>query len=737
MKLLEKYSITQIVQRTVEVEESFLCLARRYANRLGTTVLCSGGDFDSSRSHYLAFDPWLICRGKKKGITLTVQGETEDTCGCPWGLLDQIQRAFSPAFSAEDTAIATGLFGYLSYELKDFTEKLCRTTIDDLHLPLLYFTSPLFVLEQRVGSRVLTISTPCFSSEMKCDAERRVDTLLEQWKEPQREVSPFCATESARSCFTKQQYLNSVEKVRKYIFEGDIYQANVSQRFSCAFTGDPFELFERLFENNPAPFFAYLHCGDHHIVSSSPERFIAQRGMTLESRPIKGTLPRGRDREEDRENRDALLESEKNGAELSMIVDLVRNDLGKISQVGSVEVSKHKQLESYSNVHHLVSCITSKKAPDVSSVDVLQALFPGGSITGCPKIRAMEIIDEIEPVVRHVYTGAIGYISFHDTMDFSIAIRTAITKNKRLFLGVGGGIVFDSDAEEEYNESLEKGKTFFELFTSKGCAMNEPTVWSDGMFIPESEATLPLSSLGAQYGAGLFETVRCDSGRLLFLNAHVERFNESWQELFSRSLPDVDWRMILSELVERNKLRSDVAAIKFGAYVNTPTPHVYAQARSFHRTSHLQGLSLKVFPHSRENYLARYKTNNYLFSHLASQWVTEEGADHAVLLNADGSISETHCANLLFLRENEVISPSSSSVLPGVTERQVALLCRQEAIPFSCHKIFPEDLSSFCGVLVTNSLIGVSEAKSFEGQKLTMGSPIGTKLMELYQGNLA
>ncbi|MCB0332982.1 MAG: anthranilate synthase component I family protein, partial [Bdellovibrionales bacterium] len=432
MALLEKTTISQVVQRKVAANESFLDLAKRYAATPGTVVLCSGGEFDSVNSHFLAIHPWLFCEGDRERLSLSVHGETEQTTGCPWQFLEEIHKAFTFTFPVEKTNVASGLFGYLSYELKDYTETLLRTTVDDLHLPLFYFTSPLFVVEQRVEEEFLIISTPCFSHEKEVDALQRIDTLCEQWKEKPPARSPFMATSPYRSCFSKEEYLEAVSKVRSYIRDGDIYQANLSQRFSCSFSGDPFDLFHKLFEENPAPFFSYLNCGSHQIVSSSPERFLSQQGCFLESRPIKGTMPRGFSEQEDVEKKNALLESGKNSAELSMIVDLIRNDLGKVSQTGTVEVVSHKALESYSNVHHLVSVVQGKKRDEVSSVNTLRALFPGGSITGCPKIRAMEIIDEFESVVRHVYTGAIGYLSFHDTMDFSIAIRTAIVKENKL-----------------------------------------------------------------------------------------------------------------------------------------------------------------------------------------------------------------------------------------------------------------------------------------------------------------
>jgi para-aminobenzoate synthetase component 1 len=265
------------------------------------------------------------------------------------------------------------------------------------------------------------------------------------------------------SNFTREAYLKAVARIREYIINGDVYQVNLSQRFSFSLGGDPYLLFRRLFALNPAPFYAYLNCRDFVIFSTSMERFLCRRGAYLETRPIKGTRPRGRTPEEDEVHRRELAASLKDDAELSMIVDLLRNDLGKVCLPRTVRVTEHKRLEAYQNVYHLVSIITGALREGVSHVDILRATFPGGSITGCPKIRAMEIIDELEPQVRHVYCGAIGYLGLHRNMDLNVAIRTAIAADGRGHFSVGGGVVYDSDEEAEYEETLHKGRTLFRL----------------------------------------------------------------------------------------------------------------------------------------------------------------------------------------------------------------------------------------------------------------------------------
>ncbi|HYQ30156.1 MAG TPA: aminodeoxychorismate synthase component I, partial [Polyangiaceae bacterium] len=261
------------------------------------------------------------------------------------------------------------------------------------------------------------------------------------------------------SLFSRDEYCAAVETIRKYIIEGDVYQVNMSQRFQGQIDAEPFDCFAKMYAANPAPFFAYINAGEHQIVSTSPERFIELRSGRVETRPIKGTRPRGKSLAEDAALRKELQESTKEDAELSMIVDLLRNDIGKVCRPGSVQVVEHKRLEAYQNVYHLVSIVKGELDPGVDAVELLRATFPGGSITGCPKIRAMEIIDELEPFRRHIYTGSIGYFGFDGAMDLSIAIRTATFTHGNVVFSVGGGIVFDSEPGSEYEETLHKGRT--------------------------------------------------------------------------------------------------------------------------------------------------------------------------------------------------------------------------------------------------------------------------------------
>ena len=255
----------------------------------------------------------------------------------------------------------------------------------------------------------------------------------------------------------REDYLDRVRTIKEHIREGDIYQANFTTRIDVRSTEPPFEVYRRLRRLNPAPYSAYMNFGDYQILSSSPERMFAKQGRRLSTSPIKGTIARGDDRSQSERNCRRLLQSEKDRAELLMIVDLERNDLGRIARPGSVSVDRLFKTETYSSVIHLVSDISAELAPEVSMTDVISAMLPGGSITGAPKKRAVEIINELEVCPRSVYTGCVGYVHGDDA-DFNIAIRTMIHADSVYRIHAGGGIVADSDPEAEYREMLLKAR---------------------------------------------------------------------------------------------------------------------------------------------------------------------------------------------------------------------------------------------------------------------------------------
>lgn len=262
---------------------------------------------------------------------------------------------------------------------------------------------------------------------------------------------------------SKDFYDLAFQKIKRYILDGDIYQVNLTHRLTADFDGDLRALFAKICETNPAPFCAYIECDDCTLLSASPERFIRLNGKNVRTCPVKGTRPRGETPEEDERLRRELVENEKESAELSMITDLLRNDIGQVCEIGSVRVAEHRAIQKCPTVWHTYSLVEGVLRSDLDAVDLLRACMPGGSITGCPKKRAMEIIDELEPIKRGAYTGAIGYIDSNGNMDTSIIIRTLIAHDGKLYLNVGGGIVADSENRAEYQETLDKAKSFLNL----------------------------------------------------------------------------------------------------------------------------------------------------------------------------------------------------------------------------------------------------------------------------------
>ena len=356
-----------------------------------------------------------------------------------------------------------GAVGYLSYDIGNYIEKLPRTAIDDMNVYDLYFGLYDHAIVIDHLEEKTYIATPDLDIEKeKLIMERLELKILEADKNgvdsicyEEKEVEPI----KLKSNFTKNEFEKSVQRVKDYIRSGDIYQDNLTQRFSGKTTLSSYELYRDLRRISPAPFGAYLNFDDFNILSNSPERFIKCIDRKIETRPIKGTRPRGRTEEEDLRLQEELINSEKDRAELLMIVDLERNDIGRISKIGSVKVPELFVIEPYANVNHLVSTVVGTLKDGKDAVDVIKATFPGGSITGAPKIRSMEIIDELEPTQRNVYTGSIGYIGFNGDMDLNIAIRTIVKKEDEVYFQVGGGMTWGSNPKDEYQETLDKAKS--------------------------------------------------------------------------------------------------------------------------------------------------------------------------------------------------------------------------------------------------------------------------------------
>lgn len=717
--------------RKIELEEPFEIFAGRFADTAGCVLLLSGAHEDGARYHMLGIEPWLriVCHGRK--VTWHLDGRKQQTKGDSLDLLAGVVQQLALPEKPARQPISAGLMGYLAYDLKDQTERLPHTSMDDLLLPGIYMAAPSVLVVHDKYQQETWLHIPLRSDWRAEDVDRLQARFQERLQTPARMRANTVRPCRLHSCFTHAQYLRAVETVREYIRAGDIYQANLSQRFQTDFDGDAYALFCQLYQANPAPFFAYVHAGDHQIVSTSPERFLLRQGSYVETRPIKGTRPRKKDPKRDAAMRKELSESPKDDAELSMIVDLLRNDIGKVCRQGSVKVSEHKRLEAYQNVYHLVSIVKGELDHGKNSIDLIRATFPGGSITGCPKIRAMEIIDELEPNRRHIYTGSIGYISFHDSMDLSIAIRTATVVGGKMLFSVGGGIVYDSDPQSEYEETLHKGASL--MGALKGgpddrCEESSAVkVWLSGVITDAAEAAIAVSDLAVQYGYGIFETLRADGARVGHLDAHLQRLAHSWQALFGTSPPDIDWSEVIRSVLKANGLTHGCAAVKImatrGSRNQPPYDHqLVVTARAYtHRLcgKSAPGLHLAAYPESRQSPLAAHKTLNYLYYYLSGEWARQNGCDEALIFNPDGSVSETHTANILLLAGNEVIRPLSPAVLPGVMAAQVCRKLAEQGMVICDKMVYKEDLFAADGVWVTNSLMGAIPALSLDGRAIS------------------
>lgn len=356
---------------------------------------------------------------------------------------------------AGDLPFVGGAIGYLGFELVRHIERLPATTLDDVGAPDLavgWYDAAL-VWDGRADEGWL-VGRPAAVVALRARLSRRTPPAAGATPSARAGV----ASSELRCNFDRAGYLAAAERARRYIEAGDIYQVCLSQRFSVRPDAVGFDLYLWLRSVSPAPFAAYLDAGRTEVLSSCPERLLRADAETLETSPIKGTRPRGATPTEDQRLVRELLRSEKDAAEHVMIVDLERNDLGRVSQVGSVCVPEFALLRTFAQVHHLVSTVAARRRPGVGLEELLRAVFPGGSVTGAPKIRALEIIDELEPTVRGVYTGAIGYLSAHGRLDLNTAIRTITLAAGAAHMHVGGAIVYDSDPEAEYIETLDKAR---------------------------------------------------------------------------------------------------------------------------------------------------------------------------------------------------------------------------------------------------------------------------------------
>ncbi|CAM5194698.1 aminodeoxychorismate synthase component I [Alishewanella longhuensis] len=430
---------------------SLLNLFERFAAQPWSMLLDSAdASHPNSRYQIVVAEPLATLVSQQGSTVLTDEHGSHHYTTDPFTVLDCALKRYFPAASTSLLPFCGGALGYFGYDLGRYLEKIPSIAQAELTLPDmaigLYSWALIFDQQQK----------QLWFSDYTGNAELNWQKLQHRLKPAPSAAVPFCLTTDWQANMSQQEYQQKFARVQEELKSGNCYQINLAQRFHASYRGDEWLAYRLLREKNAAPFSAFIRLPEAAVVSISPERFIQLKGRAIETKPIKGTRPRGLCALTDQAEAETLRLSDKDRAENVMIVDLLRNDIGKVSEPGSVKVPALFAIESFPAVHHLVSTITGKLAAPYSACDLLRGAFPGGSITGAPKISAMQIIEQLEPHRRHVYCGAIGYISSNGDMDTNIAIRTLLCENSKIYCWAGGGVVADSRADSEYQETLDK-----------------------------------------------------------------------------------------------------------------------------------------------------------------------------------------------------------------------------------------------------------------------------------------
>ncbi|PGN44356.1 aminodeoxychorismate synthase, component I [Bacillus cereus] len=409
------------------------------------------------RYNIVGLNPVAVIRGKDETLHISESGKETIKRGNPLDLMQEYMEQWKTDYNPEYPPFQGGAIGYFSYDCIRYIEKLPSLAEDDINIPDIFFLlfDDVFVYDQK--EQVLWVITHYVDKYE--EAKERLNEWKSLWMTEAPEVTvPFESSEkkSEAVAFTEAGFMKAVECIQEYIGAGDVFQVNLSTRQERTLQTHPLEIYTSLREINPSPYMGYLELGDFQIVSGSPELLIKKQGTEVSTRPIAGTRSRGADEQEDEELARELIENEKERAEHVMLVDLERNDLGRVCKYGTVEVDEFMVIEKYSHVMHIVSNVRGEVEEDKDAFDLVKAVFPGGTITGAPKIRTMEIIEELEPVRRGIYTGSIGWIGYSGDTELNIVIRTLLAKDGKAHVQAGAGIVIDSNPENEYKESLKK-----------------------------------------------------------------------------------------------------------------------------------------------------------------------------------------------------------------------------------------------------------------------------------------
>ncbi len=418
------------------------------------------------RYSIIGLSPVAILKGKNNVLEISDLTTSTTQTGNPLSLMREWMKEFETETNPSLPFFQGGAIGFLSYDYARYIEKLPENSLDDLDVPDLYFMifDDVFVYDHQ-DETLYFIS--CMEKNQQVESEGRILELQKMWESvpiPTKFDSESLKTsvvDDRLVSLTEPQFEHAVNRIKEYISQGDVFQVNLSVRQAQALRVEAIDVYSALREVNPSPYMAYIHTPDFQLVSGSPELLIKKDGDKVSTRPIAGTRSRGKDNQEDERLARELIDNEKERAEHVMLVDLERNDLGRVCQYGTVEVDEFMVIERYSHVMHIVSNIRGKLFNQYDAYDVINAVFPGGTITGAPKVRTMEIIEELEPVRRGIYTGSIGWIGYNGDTELNISIRTMTVQNGISYIQAGAGVVIDSNPAFEYKESLKKARALW------------------------------------------------------------------------------------------------------------------------------------------------------------------------------------------------------------------------------------------------------------------------------------